>query len=121
MAQEKGKITAEVGMAMLADHIDANVGTPVMSRCGLCGHIDRDSLGVPQWDEPPYYPSGAVQGKVTTAVLAKDLKFWARMGHPCGADFIAADFLSKHPEFRWQEPFLRDMRSNPWTLFEAKR
>lgn len=121
MGQEEGKINAEIGMAMLADHIDANTGTPVMSRCGLCGHIDRDSLGVSQWDEPSYYPSGAVQGKVTTAALAKDLKLWARMGHPCGADFIAADFLSKHPEFRWQEPFLHDMRSNPWTLFEAKR
>jgi hypothetical protein len=121
MAQQKGKITAEVGMGILGDHVDANLGSSLMNRCALCGHVDRDSAGVPQWSEPPFYPSGAVQGKVTSAALAKDLKFWARMGHPCGADFIASDFLSKHPEFRWQEPYLHDMRSNPWTLFEVKR
>jgi hypothetical protein len=121
MDQYKGKLNAEAGMAIEADHGDATTNSTAMNRCVLCGHVDRDSLGVPQWDEGPYYPMGAVQGKVTTAALAKDLKFWARMGHPCGSDFIAADFLSKHPEYKWLEPHLKDMKGNPWTLFEARR
>ena len=41
---------------------------------------------------PAYYPMGAVQGKVTTADLAKQMQFWAHMGHPCGQDFIGATF-----------------------------
>jgi hypothetical protein len=62
-----------------------------------------------------------VQGKVTTAALAKEMKIWARMGHPCGEDFLAAPFFERHPEFAWQGKFLRDMKGNPWTLFEAKK
>jgi len=46
---------------------------------------------------------------------------WAHMGHPCGRDFVAAEFLTKHPEYGWQRPYLRDMKAWPWTLFEAKK
>jgi len=56
---------------------------------------------------------------VTTAALAKDLKLWARMGHPCGEDFLAGPFLKKHHEFAWQKPFLRDMKGHPWAQFTA--
>ena len=43
------------------------------------------------------------------------------MGHPCGRDFVAADFLAKHPEYAWQAPYLKDLKAYPWTLFESKR
>ncbi len=43
----------------------------------------------------------------------------ARAGHPCGADFHAADFLKEHPGFDWQKPLLRDMKAGPWTKFAA--
>jgi hypothetical protein len=33
----------------------------------------------------------------------------------CGIDFVAASHLAKHPEFSWQKPLLRDMKSMPWT------
>ncbi len=121
MDQYKGKLNAEAAKAIEADHGDATTGETAMNRCVLCGHIDKDSRGAPWWDEGPYYPMGTVQGKVTTAALAHDMKFWARMGHPCGEDFIASTFLTEHPEYQWQEPYLKDMKSNPWTLFEATR
>jgi hypothetical protein len=120
MDQYRGKLNADVGMAIEADHGDVTTGSVAMNRCVLCGHIDKDPRGAPWWDEGPYYPMGAVQGKVTTAALAKDLKFWARMGHPCGEDFTASTFLTEHPEYKWQEPYLKDMKSNPWTLFAAR-
>jgi hypothetical protein len=119
--QNKGKINSDVAKLFEADHIDANLGTSADNRCVICGHVDEDPLGSPEWDWPPYYPGGTVQGKVTTAVLAKDLKFWARMGHPCGANFVAATFLEKHPEYKWMSPYLRDMKAYPWTLFEAEK
>jgi hypothetical protein len=121
MDQYKGRLNAEAAMAIEADHGDATTGGVVTNGCALCGHVDEDGRGAPWWDEGPYYPNGAVQGKVTTAALAQEMKFWARMGHPCGEDFSAAVFLTRHPEYKWQEPYLKDMKAYPWTLFEARR
>jgi hypothetical protein len=116
----KGKINVEIGKRFEEDHIDASLGAKASNGNVLCGHLDNDPKGwPPSWG--PYCPAGAVQGKVTCEALAKDMKFWARMGHPCGEDFIAASFLAKHPEYRWQEKYLKDMKSHPWTLFEAPK
>jgi hypothetical protein len=46
---------------------------------------------------------------------------WARMGHPCGQDFIASKFFERHHDYQWQEKFLKDMKSYPWTLFKAEK
>jgi hypothetical protein len=119
--EAKGKIDAQAGMIMEGDHYDAVKQATLKDRCVICGHIDADAHGAPEYSWAPFYPAGAVQGKVTTAALAKDMKFWARMGHPCGDSFIASGFFSSHPEFQWQARYLRDMISYPWTLFEAKK
>jgi hypothetical protein len=60
------------------------------------------------------------QGKITTAAMAKDMKLWAHMGHPCGKDFIAKPFFAAHPEYKWQEKYLKIMKSYPWAIFQAK-
>ncbi|MDE3144197.1 MAG: hypothetical protein KGL19_08590, partial [Bacteroidota bacterium] len=109
------------GMKLEGDHYDVLQKKNANNRCVICGHIDEDSLGCKEWDNGPFYPMGSVQGKVTTAALAKDMKFWARMGHPCGQDFIGEKFYKLHPEYKWQEKYLKDMKSYPWTLFEAKK
>jgi len=121
MEENKGKINAAMGQAFEADHIDASTGSAAANGNILCGHVDEDPKGLPEFSWSPYYPGGSVQGKVTSAALARDMKIWARMGHPCGQDFSAAGFLEKHPEYQWQGKFLRDMKSNAWTLFEAKK
>ncbi len=41
----------------------------------------------------PHYPGGVVQGKAMDSRMAQSLTFVARIGHPCGSDFIAAPFL----------------------------
>ncbi|HEY4148001.1 MAG TPA: C45 family autoproteolytic acyltransferase/hydrolase [Chitinophagaceae bacterium] len=117
----RGRLNDSVGRQIEADHYDALQNKNDNNRCVICGHIDEDAKGCAEWDEPAYYPMGAVQGKVTTAALAKDMKFWAHMGHPCGQDFIGADFYRKHPQYAWQSAFLVNMRAYPWTLFEAKK
>jgi hypothetical protein len=119
MEENKGRINAELGKKFEGDHVDASTGAKASNGNVLCGHIDNDSRGWPPWG--PYCPAGAVQGKVTSAALAKEMKFWARMGHPCGQDFLAAPFLAKHPEYRWQEKALKDMKAHPWTLFEGQK
>jgi hypothetical protein len=117
----KGKLDAETGKILEADHYDAIHRGNMNNKCVICGHIDEDKNGCAEWDLPAYYPMGAVQGKVTTAALSKDMKFWAHMGHPCGQDFIGETFYRKHPEFAWQSKFLTNMKAYPWTLFEAKK
>jgi hypothetical protein len=116
----KGKLDAETGKLVEADHADVLQGKNANNRCVICGHIDEDPLGCTEWTLAPFYPMGAVQGKVTTADLAKDMKFWAHMGHPCGQDFIGAAFYKAHPEYEWMSKYLKEMKSYPWTLFEAR-
>ncbi len=121
MAENHGALDAEKAMAFLGDHVDALTGQVKAGANTLCGHIDVEPKGLPEFSNAPFTPGGAVQGKVTTEALAREFKFWGRMGHPCGEDFIAADFVKVRPEWSWQLPYLKDMKGNPWTLFEGKR
>jgi hypothetical protein len=116
----RGKIDIEVAKKFMGDHYDAVNKKEQASSLTLCGHGESDVNGTACWDEPPFYPAGAVQGKATDGTLAAEMKLWARMGHPCGEAFIAADLLSKHPEFNYMKDVLRDMPSQPWSLFGKK-
>jgi hypothetical protein len=51
--------------------------------------------------------------------MAKDMRLVARLGHPCGEDFLAAPFLAAHPEYAWEAPYLRDLKAGPWTQFHS--
>jgi len=117
----KGKLNLETGKQIEGDHIDALQNKNANNKCVICGHIDEDAKGCAEWDLPAYYPMGAVQGKVTTAALAKNMQLWAHMGHPCGQDFIGEKFYKLHPEFEWQSKYLKNMLSYPWTMFAAKK
>ena len=116
----KGKLDAETGKTIEGDTYSAFDKKQVLNRCVIDGHIDQDPNGCPEWSEGPYYPMGAVQGKVTTADLAGKMHLWAHMGHPHGDDFLVAPYFAKHPEYKWMSPYLRDMKAYPWTLFSAK-
>jgi hypothetical protein len=121
MEEYKGFIDVEDAKLFEADHVDMATGRTGTNSNVLCGHVDEDPKGTPEFSWAPFSPAGSVQGKVTSTALVKEMKMWAHMGHPCGRDFVAADFLAKHPEFEWQAPFLKDLKAQPWTLFEAKR
>ena len=121
----KGKIDVEMAEAFLSDHVDSfeeapsHVEKAQPNERSLCGHTDVSPRGVKEWGWDAYTPGGAVQGKATDSKMAANMSFVARAGHPCGADFTAADFLDHHPEFSWQKPLLRDMKAGPWTKFQA--
>jgi hypothetical protein len=115
----KGKLDAKTGKMIEGDRYDALHKMNAANRCVVDGHVDEDPKGCMEWNEGPYYPMGAVQGKVTTAALAKSMQFWTHMGHPGGDDFLAAPYFKKHPEYAWQSKYLRDMKAYPWTLFSA--
>jgi hypothetical protein len=121
----KGQLDVELAEQFLSDHVDRYERTTLDKKVDqpnertLCGHVDNSPRGVKQWDWAPYNPGGAVQGKASDSKMAANMSFVARAGHPCGADFVAADFLERHPEYAWQKPFLRDMKAGPWTKFQA--
>ena len=117
----KGKLDAETGKQVEADHYDATQNKTANNKCVVCGHVDEDAKGCLEWDWPRYYPGGAVQGKVTTANLAANMQMWAHMGHPCGQNFIGATFYKAHPEYAWQSKYLNNMLAYPWTLFSARK
>ena len=117
--EKKGTIDTEFAEAFLADHQDSYAGKTDAAERSLCGHGDHSPRGVPEWDQAPYTPFGAVQGKTTDSDMAGKMSFIAHAGHPCGDDFLAAPFLAAHPEYRWQAPVLKDMKAGPWTLFVA--
>lgn len=113
----KGKIDVEAAMKFMGDHWDTWRKKDVASGLSLCGHIDTDEVGAPDMGWPSFTPAGAVQGKATDGTLVSEMKLWAIIGHPCGQPFIAKDFLSAHPEFSYQQEYLRDMPGQVWTLF----
>jgi Phospholipase B len=120
MKQAKGKIDVAAAQEFLSDHVDSFESDKVQpSERTLCGHVDASARGVKEWSWDAYNPGGAVQGKAADSTMAANMSFVARAGHPCGADFMAADFLDHHPEFSWQKPLLRDMKAGPWTTFQS--
>ena len=104
---------------MLGDHVDTFEKKTSADERTLCGHVDTTERGVSIWSWGPFYPGGAVQGKAADSSMAKDMRLVARMGHPCGEDFLAKPYLASRSDYAWQEPYLRDMKAGPWTNFHA--
>ncbi|MGB9072290.1 MAG: C45 family peptidase [Terriglobales bacterium] len=119
MQKSKGQIDVEMAEQFLSDHFDSFEKKEQPNERALCGHVDASPRGVKQWDWAAYNPGGAVQGKVTDSKMTASMSLRARAGHPCGADFVAKDFLGQHPEYSWQKSVLRDMKAGPWTTFSA--
>jgi hypothetical protein len=119
MKENKGKIDAALAEKFMGDHYDVISKREEANERTLCGHTDASPRGIPEWEDGPYCPEGAVQGKVTDSAMAGSMSFIARIGHPCGADFLVKPFQAKHPEYDWQAPILGDMKAGPWTLFRS--
>jgi len=113
----KGKIDTSLAEVFLADHYDTFTKKTGANLRTLCGHGESSMEGEPGWDVKPYDPSGAVQGKVVDTRMAEAMTFAARIGHPCGTDFDAAQFLNTHRDFSWQSPIMENMDTGQWTQF----
>jgi hypothetical protein len=117
--ENKGKIDVELAKAMLGDHEDTYEKKTQPNERTLCGHVENTAKGIAIWSWGPNYPGGAVQGKATDSNMTKNMRMVARTGHPCGDNFQAKPFLAAHPEYAWQEPYLRDMNAGPWSFFQS--
>merc|ERR1711974_152463 len=120
LTKNYGKIDPTVGQTMLGDTFDVYLGKENPSSRCICSHYDVD----PQYyaSDPnavwnvPFYPAGSVDGKVTSASLARDMKMWGIFGRADGVAFDAESFCTEHPQWNWQAPYLKSRPSQPWTL-----
>jgi hypothetical protein len=119
MDQYKGQIDIAMAQKFLADHYDTYDKKEGPNERSLCGHIAVSPRGVPEWNQPPFEPGGAVTAQAADSSMAKNMSFSARAGYPCGESFVAEPFLKEHPEFDYQKPVLQDMKGNPWAEFKA--
>jgi len=115
----EGKLNVGLAKSLLADHQDIFTHADNPNRNTVCGHIELDGRGLPEWEYGPYYPGGTFDGKATDSRLASHGAFWAHWGKPCGASFAAEPFLISHPEYEWQRPRLENVKAYPWTLFST--
>ena len=120
MAQNKGKVDVAAGQRFLADHVDSFEGNQTPSERTLCGHLDLTGRTIAGWMRA-HAPAGAVQNKVTDAAGTAQMALWGAMGHACGTNFKAAEYLEANPQFDWYRPILRDLPSQPWTRFAAAK
>jgi len=109
LTENKGKVDEAMAQTFLADTYDEVLGTHGASGSTLCGRGDV-SGGL----------SGAVNTKVATSDSVRKMSLWARMGFSDGSELIAADFFKKFPQQKWAEPYLRDMKKQPWVSFTSQ-
>jgi hypothetical protein len=43
------------------------------------------------------------------------MNLWARYGRADGAPFNADEFLRQHPQWNWQQGYLKSRPQQPWT------
>ena len=117
--QSKGSIDVESVKQMEADTYDSFEKKQGPNERSLCGCVELSPRGIPEWDWEKFYPGGTVQAKAVDGRMAEKMQFWAAMGHPCGNDFIAEAFVKAHSEYSWMNGLLRDLKSQPWTIFTS--
>jgi len=121
MKKHYGKIDVELAKKLIADHYDTWRKKEQASAKSICGHVEVDPGGMPGFGWGPNSPAGTIDGKATDSELNSKMQMWVRWGHPCGTDYYAKPHLDKFPDYKEQEPQLRDMPGNPWVLFTAKK
>ena len=118
-----GKVDAERAKLMLADHYDVYAGKESPGDRTLCGHGDLapDPAGVPgdSWAKP-YFPGGALDGKVVDAKMALDMSFWGKWGSSCDIPFDADKFLKAHRQYGHLAGYLKSRPTEPWTVFKLR-
>jgi hypothetical protein len=121
--QWMGKIDIERAKLMLADHYDVYAGKEQPGDRTICGHFELapDPAGLPgdSWAKP-YYPGGALDGKVVDATMALEMAFWGKWGSSCDIPFDAEKFLQEHRQYDYLTGYLKSRPVQPWTVFKSR-
>ena len=119
MREHKGAIDEHVAKQIISDHYDVYLNKINLCSRTVCSHYELDDRAfMSQADRPkPYAPRGAVDGKVITSDLARELKFMGIWGSSCGTPFYKDEFCERNLQWESLKPYLHDRISQPWTTF----
>jgi len=117
-----GRVDVERGKLMLGDHYDVYAGKDMPGDRTICGHweLAPDPAGGTgdAWAKP-FYPAGALDGKVVDAKMAQEMSFWAKWGSSCDIPFDAEKFLREHRQYDHLKGYLKSRPAQPWTVFKS--
>lgn len=89
---DERQLDLKTAKEILADHYDCATNTVRKGIRGICKHKECER-------GKDYKPSGATDGKVVDASLAKRMQFVGRMGSSCGRVFRKSDY----PDGAWKK------------------
>ena len=118
MREYKGKINTENAKIIIADHMDVYTNTELKCSRTVCAHYELDKREyMSQESRPkPYQPRGAVDAKIGSSSLCRNMQFLARWGNACGTPFNKNEFCDNHIQWEYQRDFLEDREKQPWVF-----
>ena len=113
-----GKINAQTAKLIISDHMDVYTNTELKCSRTVCAHYELDKREyMSQESRPkPFQPRGAVDAKICTSSLCRNMKFLARWGNACGTPFKKTEFCDKNIQWKYQLDFLEDRERQPWVF-----
>ena len=118
MSENAGKIDLELGEKMEGDCYDTCLNKENPGCRTLAGHCELDPQ-LTAASDVPFHPLGSYDAKVVDSRMAKNMSFAARWGSADGTSFDAPAFLAAHPQFDWQEGYLKTRPAEPWVEFKS--
>lgn len=112
----KGKINIKIGKKIISDHYDVYLKKINPSNRTCCSHYDLDKSLHSGY--VPFYPGGALDGKVIDTNMAKKMSFCGRWGNSCGIPFNVKKYINKNPQWSDYKPYLIDRPTQEWSIFE---
>jgi len=119
MRQHRGKIDIDLAKQIISDHYDVYLNKTNLCSRTVCSHYELDDRAfMSQADRPkPFAPRGALDGKVISSNLAREMKFMGIWGSSCGTPFYKDAFCERNMQWEMLKPYLHDRPSQPWTTF----
>lgn len=119
MRKHKGAIDETLAKQIISDHYDVYLNKVNLCSRTVCSHYELDDRAfMSQADRPkPFAPRGAVDGKVISSDLAREMKFMGIWGSSCGTPFYKDAFCERNLQWESLKPYLHDRVSQPWTIF----
>jgi hypothetical protein len=119
MRKHKGAIDETLAKQIISDHYDVYLNKVNLCSRTVCSHYELDDRAfMSQADRPkPFAPRGAVDGKVISSSLAREMKFMGIWGSSCGTPFYKDAFCERNLQWESLKPYLHDRVSQPWTIF----
>jgi len=108
----KSKINRSNAKRILADHYDVYLDHNHKGARTICKHSE---LANDAFLAKPYYPHGAIDGKVIDTEMAKHMSFYGKFGASCDRIFRKREYLAKHPEYNEWRNYLKDLPNQSWT------